>query len=156
MTKDRYNILDSFDSTFKGKRLYFFPKWIVFFVYLFSILGGLSLIALILGLFHVRFPLALYGLTTSAPLSLTGLAVLLLVFFKGVVAFSLLLGQKWAVEIAIIDAIVGIFTCTLTMLVFPFIGDVPSRNVEIRLELLILIPYLVIMYKSNKIWKNSL
>jgi hypothetical protein len=156
MTKDKSRILDSLDSSFEGrKKLHIFPKWIVFFTYFFAVFGGFSLIALILGFLNLRFPLSVYGLATSEPLSLTGLVILLIWFFKGIVAFSLLLGQKWAIRIAVIDAVVGILTCILTMFVIPFVGNMPSRNIEIRLELLALIPYLIIMHKKNEEWKSK-
>ncbi|GEN74764.1 hypothetical protein [Chryseobacterium hagamense] len=76
----------------------------------------------------------------------------LLIIFKGIVAYGLWFEHKWAVQAAIIDAIIGIGVCIIMMVVIPF--TIPNVSFTIRLELIPLYFYLVKMQKIKSTWEN--
>jgi hypothetical protein len=128
------------------------PIWIKIFLWIFLVFGAIVPIGLILGLKGMKFNLALYGLETLHPLSLIGLSVSFLFVLKGIVALGLWTEQKWAVNLAIIDAVIGILTCVFVMAVIPFIGHNNGIHINLRLELIPLILYLIKMRKIRTEW----
>ena len=69
------------NATIAIKRRTLLPWWIKIFSWLFLIFGAVVPIALILGLIGVSFEVSMYGLTTTNPVSLVGIAVLCCCFF---------------------------------------------------------------------------
>lgn len=128
------------------------PTWIKVFVWIFLIFGVTVPVVLILGVVGMNFNLSLYGLETIRPLSLIGIFITILFGLKGVVAFGLWTEKEWAVNLAIVDAIIGIIVCVFVMLILPFIGDTNGMNISLRLELIPLIPYLIKMRKIKNEW----
>ena len=78
--------------------------------------------------------LSLYGLETNYPFSLTGIFLILIFSFKGLVAFSLWTEKAWAIKLAIADAVIGIVVCTVMMFIIPSIESDSSFNLTLRLE----------------------
>lgn len=83
---------------------------------------------------------------------MTGLLICFLFLFKGIVAYGLWFEEKWAVQAAIVDAVIGIAICFIMMAIIPF--TVPSISFTIRLELIPLYFYLVKMQKIKKTWES--
>ena len=116
------------------------PLWIKVFVWIFMIVGVIAPLSLLAGLSGASVQLALYGLETNEPLSTAGLIISLLFLFKGIISYGLWTEKDWAVNLGIIDAIVGIVICFYVM-VAPAFGDSPSdSSFSFRLELVMLIP----------------
>lgn len=145
---------DEFDNSKKAikRRRDLLPIWIKIFTWIFLIFGIISIIIPILGLFLEKVDLSLYGLSTTSAFSPIGIAIVLLFLFKGIVAYGLWFEKKWAVQFAIIDAIIGIVVSSYVMIIQPFIDG--TRNFNIRLELVALIPYLMKMRKIQKQWEE--
>ena len=145
---------DEVDNSKKAikRRRDLLPIWIKIFTWIFLIFGIISIIIPILGLFLEKVDLSLYGLSTTSAFSPIGIAIVLLFLFKGIVAYGLWFEKKWAVQFAIIDAIIGIVVSSYVMIIQPFIDG--TRNFNIRLELVALIPYLMKMRKIQKQWEE--
>ncbi|MEM9337494.1 MAG: hypothetical protein AAGA66_02115 [Bacteroidota bacterium] len=110
-------IIDSDLSTTKERRRKLLPIWIKIFLWIFMVFGAIVPVGLVLGAMGIDFNLALYGLETTNALSITGLLIILFFAIKGTVSFGLWTEKDWAVNLAIIDAIVGIVACSFVMLV---------------------------------------
>jgi hypothetical protein len=147
------NILDEpqFESS-SLRRRDLLPGWIKVFTWIFLIFGAMMPIVLILGIVGMNFQISLYGLETNQPLSLIGIFLTAIFALKGVTAFGLWTEKEWAVQIAILDAVFGIILCIyLTILS----SATDSFGNNIRLEILILIPYLIKMIKIKSDWKEG-
>lgn len=126
------------------------PIWIKIFTWIFLFLGLAGILILPFGFFVNEINLSIYGLNTRQPYSLTGLTILFLLIFKGIVSYGLGFEQKWGPSAAIVDAILGLSICGFVMLILPFVSG--SRHFTIRFEILVLIPYLTKMLKIKKAW----
>jgi hypothetical protein len=135
------------------KRKQLIPWWIKVFVWIFLILGAAAPIALIFSVFGANFQLALYGFETDQPLSTIGIILLTLFFIKGITSFALLTEKDWAIKLGIVDSILGLALCTFSM-VYPLISM--KTNTSFRLEILLLIPYLLKLIKIKSDWENSI
>jgi len=120
------------------------PLWIKIFLWIFLLFAALVPFGLIFDLLDFRFFLSLYGLETGKPLSSIGLVISFLMVIKGIVAFGLWTEKDWAVILAIVDAILGIIVCILVMALLP--------SNTFRLELLVLLPYLIKMTRIRAEW----
>ena len=148
------NILDAQDfeeSNLRRREL--LPIWIKAFIWFFLVFGALAPVGLIAGVLGLNFDLALYGVSTVSPLSLTGIFIITIFALKGVVAFGLWTEKYWAVNLAIIDAVIGILVCVFVMIVLPSLYS-NEVNFVFRLELVFLIPYLLKMQNIQAKWVN--
>ena len=127
------------------------PLWIKIFTWIFLIISAFAPIVFVIGLMGFNAQLALYGLETNEPLSLTGIIITALFIIKGITAFGLLKEKDWAIKIGIVDAILGIVICTLVML-YPIINS--DFKFSLRLELVALIPYLLTLLKIKTQWET--
>ena len=150
---------DILDDNFQNKTFYqrrdLLPKWIKAFCWLFMITGSFVPVALILGVFGLKFQLAFSGMETNEPLSMTGMILLLYFALKGIAAFGLWTGKIWAIKLGQVDAVIGIIICIFFMFIYPFIDDKPGFSVDLRLELVLLIPYLLKLNKIKFDWENN-
>ena len=138
----------------KLKRNHILPIWIRVFTWFFALLALMVPVALVYGMLGLPFKLELYGVATHAPFSLTGIAILLLIAMKGVVAFGFILNRVWSVALGRVDAFIGIGFC-LAMMIMPLFELFYGRiTFELRLELLVLIPYLLVMKRIKKDWES--
>jgi len=118
------------------------------------IFGAISIPIFILGLSGFNFELELYGYTAHRALSTIGVFLFLLYLFKGVVSYSLWFEKVWAVNLGIIDAIIGILTCIIGMANIPlFHGNLDSNR--FRFEIIFLIPYLIKLTRIRRLWMQS-
>ena len=150
------NNLNAFDPQldFPKKRMErrrkLLPWWVIGFIWLFLVFFAIMPVAIIMGLLKYNFEISLLGLTTYQPISISGLSLILLFAFKGVVAFGLWTEKRWAVILAKIDAIVSIVVCFSAMAYAFFV----LHSFSLRLELIVLFLY---YYKMNQIqhdWEN--
>jgi uncharacterized membrane protein HdeD (DUF308 family) len=129
------------------------PIWIKVFIWVFMILGTLCIPVFIFGLSSYNYEIELYGYKTRDPLSTIGLVLFLLLLFKGFVSFSLWFERRWAVTLGIIDAIIGILICTISMASIFFLPGNRGTN-GFGLEIVILIPYLIKLFGIKKKWQQ--
>ena len=137
----------------RGKNL--LPWWIKIFIWIFLIFGFIAPLGFIFGILGYNFEISLYGLETNEPISILGISMILLFIFKGFAAYSLLQEKDWAIFIAIADAVVGIALCSFSM-IYPFIIAGAAAKLTFRLELLLLIPYLIKLINIKPEWENSM
>jgi len=147
------NSFKEFENVEKRRRK-LLPWWIKLFCWIFMLFGPLSLVCLILGFTNIKPALAFYGFETYEPFSLYGFIVISVGLLKGVTAFTLWFEKEFAIKIGKIDAIIGIVLCLISMLILPFFQD--GFNVVIRLELVVLIPYLIKLNKIQKEWESTI
>ncbi|MBK1896912.1 hypothetical protein JHL15_14180 [Chryseobacterium sp. YIM B02567] len=126
------------------------PVWIKIFIWLFLIGGTTAAILLISGSFLTNVSLSIYGIQANHPYTIPGLIICALLILKGIVAYGLWFEQEWAPKAAIIDAIVGIASCTIMMVIIPFVSSTISFT--LRLELIPLYYYLIKMRQIEKSW----
>ena len=131
------------------------PWWIKIFIWIFLIFGAIAPLGLILGILGYNFEISLYGLETNEPISILGVSMILLFIFKGFAAYSLLQEKDWAILIGIADAVVGIALCSFSM-IYPFIVAGAEAKLTIRLELLLLIPYLIKLINIKPEWDKPM
>lgn len=136
----------------KINRRQLLPWWMKFFCWLFMIFGVAAIGCLLLGLFGIPENLALYGLESNQALSVTGITIILVAIFKGITAFSLWFEKDYAIILGAIDAIAGIIMCVIFMTVLPL--AIENFHATIRLELVLLIPYLIKLKKIYPLWNQ--
>lgn len=140
---DLQNTAIPFPSLPKRRRK-MLPWWVLVFVWLFFAFAALIPFGIIFTLLGRDFDLSLLGLTTREPFSTTGIILIILFAFKGVVSFGLWMEKKWGVSLAKIDAILSIVICCAVMCYSFFV----LHSFSLRLELIVIIPY---FYKMNQI-----
>ena len=145
------NSFEEFENV-KKRRRKLLPWWIKVFCWIFMLFGLLSFVCLILGFTNIKPSLAFYGFETNEPFSLYGLVVISVGLLKGITAFALWFEKDFAIKIGKVDAIIGIVLCVISMLVLPFLHD--EFKITIRLELALLIPYLIKLNKIDKEWES--
>ena len=146
------NSFEEFENV-KKRRRKLLPWWIKVFCWVFMFFGLMSFICLFLGFTDIKPALAFYGFETNEPFSLIGLIVITVGLLKGLTAFALWFEQDFAIKTGKIDAIIGIVLCTFSMFILPFFQD--GFNITIRLELALLIPFLIKLNKIQKEWEVS-
>ena len=137
----------------KRRRKNLLPWWIKVFAWIFLIAGAIAPLALMFGIVGGNFEISLYGIETNEPISIIGIALILIYIFKGVTAFGLLKEKDWAISLGIVDAITGIALCCLSMF-YSFNSD-SEINFTFRLELILLVPYLIKMIRVKSDWEKA-
>lgn len=132
----------------KNQRRKLLPIWIKVFIWIFFLFGGIGILLLLFAPFSDNIDLSIYGISTTSPKSIAGISIIFLFILKGLVSYGLWFEKKWGINIAQIDAVFGIIICTATM----FYSAFYNHNLSLRLELLLLIPYLIKMIKIKAIW----
>lgn len=130
------------------------PWWIKVFIWIFLIFGAIAPLGLILGILGYKFQMSLYGFETNEAISLIGISMILIFLFKGFTAYSLLKEKNWAINLGIMDAIIGIALCSFAML-YPLFNPDAGVSFTFRLELVLLIPYLLKLLKIKRDWEKS-
>jgi hypothetical protein len=130
------------------------PVWIKIFIWIFLLIGITVPIALFYGLNGFNFHISLYGMDSFQPFSKLGLFLLFLFLIKALASYGLWTEKRWAVKLAIADAFLGIATCTFVML-YSVINPQPNFIFSFRLELALLIPYLLRLIKIKEDWEYS-
>jgi hypothetical protein len=143
---------DSLMQINSKKRILLLPWWIKIFMWIFLIIGVILPVVIILGLLGFKIHLALYGFETNQPLSLIGFCLIIIFIIKSATSFGMIKGKKWAVKAGIIDSIVGIAIC-LCLMAYSMIGL--QDKFSLRIELVLLIPYLRSLIKIRSEWENT-
>ncbi len=136
-------------------RLELLPLWIRVFTWIFIVAGLLAAIALILSRLNLQIDLNIYGIKSSEPRSHLGLLIITLFLLKAVVGYALWTGATWAINLGIVDGVLGVAICIFLGFIAPFIADKSPLEIEFRLELLLLIPYLIFLFKTRRTWLNT-
>lgn len=137
----------------KINRRQLLPWWMKFFCWFFMIFGVAAIGCLLLGLFGIPENLSLYGFESNQQFSLTGIIILVVAIFKGITAFSLWFEKNYAIILGTIDAITGIILCVVFMTVLPL--AITNFHATIRLELILLIPYIIKLKKIQPEWHQQ-
>lgn len=148
-------LTESFLQLNTTKRKDLLPWWIKIFSWIFLIFGVVGIISLVFEILGYKFQLSIYGLDTREPTSLIGISITIIFLFKGITAYGLLVQKKWAIIFGIVDAISGIVICT-SLIIHSFINPGSNQNFGFRLEILLLIPYLLKMIKIKSLWETSI
>ena len=142
------------NNTFTIRRRKLLPWWIKVFIWIFLVFGAIAPVGFIFGLFGFQFKLALYRFETFLPLSYIGLGITFLFILKGVTAFGLWMEKDWAITLGQIEAILGVVICVFAM-ILPFVDKNPDFTFSLRLELVLLIPFLIKLGKIKEEWLNG-
>ncbi|WP_148041207.1 hypothetical protein [Rufibacter immobilis] len=137
----------------KSRRRDLLPWWIKTFTWLFMLMAAVVPIGVVMGLMGLSFTMSLYGFETTNPISPTGIALTLLILFKGVTAYGLWTEKDWAVRLGIIDAIIGLVACGVAMFVLPLVDRSEGFVLNFRLEPILLILYLLKLQKIKPTWE---
>jgi len=76
-------------------------------------------------------------------------------YTKAITAFGLWFEKDWAIKLGQIDSVIGIIICIYVMCIYPFIYEKAGFSFNLRLELLLLIPYLVKLSRIKSSWENA-
>jgi len=146
--------LDDLEELLLPRRRTLLTWWLKIFSYLFLFMAAAA-IAMYPLMFMLGndYMVTLYGLESSDRSSFITLAVVVLFLLKGVAAFGLLFEKDWAIEVGLVDAAVGILVCLFVGLYTMF--GTGSYIASFRLELILLIIYLIKLLKIQAIWKKS-
>ena len=137
----------------KVSRRKLLPWWMKFFCWFFMIFGVAAIGCLLLGLFGIPENLSLYGFQSNQQFSLTGIIILFVAIFKGITAFFLWFEKDYAITLGVVDAIIGMVMCLIFMTVLPF--AIENFHATLRLEFVLLIPYLIKLKKIQPEWQRS-
>ena len=130
------------------------PWWIKTCIWIFLIFGAIIPIAVIYALIGYNFKISLYGIETFKTLSIIGYSLMFLFLLKAIVAYGLWTEKDWAINIGILDTIIGILVCSFVMFIYPLINSASVFFQNIRLELLLLIPFLLKLLKIRVEWST--
>ncbi len=136
-----------------NRRRQLLPWWIKIGCWFFMLFGVMAFVCLFLGFANIQTSLAFYDFETTDPISFNGLLIIFVGLFKGITAYALWFEKDFAIKIGKIDAIIGIVLCTVSMLVLPFLKD--GFYITFRLELALLIPFLLKMNKIQQQWEEQ-
>ena len=125
------------------------PWWMKAFIWIFLLFSAMIPIVLVFAFLGYNTTVSLYGIETNNALSTIGVLVITLYILKGVVSYGLWLGKKWAIDLGILDAIVGILSCFYVM----YISS--TMEFSFRLEVAFLIPYLIKLLNLKPLWSHG-
>jgi Trk-type K+ transport system membrane component len=150
------NILDdiNLETPKTNRRRSLVPVWMKIFIWIFMIMGGIAIPISILGIAGYNFDIALYGYTVHSETSWMGVLLALLFLYKGIVSFALWFEWQSAVNLGIIDAVAGILLCLISMAHFSVLSEYTDSS-AFRLELVMLVPYLIKLIRMKKNWIQS-
>lgn len=151
MEQELENRFDEFEKPLIIRRK-LLPWWIKIFCWIFMLMGGCSVGALIFNLFTPNIYLSIYGFTTYNTFSGIGMFIIAIIIFKGYAAYTLWFEKQNAIFIAKLDAIIGIAICLFSMIILPFIFR--SIRFEFRFELILLIIFYIRLNKIEYEWNN--
>lgn len=123
------------------------PWWIKFFCWVFMIAGILSLIALLLTFLGYEADLTIYGFDAKDNYPFNFILILSVFLFNTIVAYSLWFEKPKAILLGKINALIGIFLCSLFMILTAVNG-----NFTIRLEIILLVVFLLKLDQIKEKW----
>ena len=131
------------------KRKKLVPLWIKVFGWLFIVMGATAPFGYAYTvLTKTESGFMLLGLeATGATLSFTGVFLMVVFLSLGVSAYGLLFGKSWGVKACLFTGYIGV-----CIAVYSMVSGLLKGGMEIRLELLIQIPYLIKLHKIRAPW----
>ena len=126
------------------------PWWMKVFIWIFIVMGGISIPILIMGILGTNTTVSMYGLESHQAISFVGLILISLFLLKGIVSYGLWAEEDWAINLGYVDAIAGIAICLFVMLGMHYFS--PTSGFTFRLELLLLVPYLIKLKQLHPEW----
>jgi hypothetical protein len=153
MNTELENNFDEFEKPLIIRRK-LLPWWMKMFCWIFMLMGVGAIATLIASPFISNFQLSIYGFETNTPLSGVGVFIIAILIFKGFTAYSLWFEKQNAMTIGKIDAVTGIIICAASMFIIPFTSESESSHFDLRLEILLLIPYYLKLNKMEYEWDN--
>jgi hypothetical protein len=147
------NLLDDLSAEIQNtaRRRSLIPVWIKIFIWIFMVIGVIAILGFILGISGFTFVVSLYGYETQRALSPLGAFLTFLFLYKGFVSYSLWFEKDWAITAGLVDAIIGIIICIMSMMGISLIS-VYRSPFTFRLEIIFLIPYLIKLTKLKGRW----
>jgi hypothetical protein len=140
---------------FKAKmRKELLPSWIKIFMWIFLVFGVFVPFIIFSGIIGWHPNISIYGISTNEPFSLWGIVVTAIFTLKGITSFGMFRQTDWAIKLAIVDAILGIIICMISM-AYDFTNGFQFNGVSLnlRIELIFLIPYLIKMNRIKVEWQ---
>lgn len=131
------------------------PKWLKYFSFFFIVTGFAISIVIVLNIFGFQTPLRIYGLNSNTILNWPGVLIGIVYGIKFLVSYGVLKRRKWSFGLAIFDAILGIVICISNFGITDILTNKSNIDFELRLEIFLLIPYLIYMIKSKSEWEKS-
>jgi len=144
--------LDDLEHLLLPRRRTLLTWWLKVFSYIFLFSGFLTVILYPTEfLLRTNFAFSLYGLESQDRTSFLMLIIVALFILKGVASYGLLFEKDWAIEVALADAVAGIAACMFVVGIYLL----RSGSMNFRIELILLIIYLVKLLKMRDAWKRS-
>ncbi|MBP6557524.1 MAG: hypothetical protein KA213_04105 [Flavobacterium sp.] len=98
---------------------------------------------------------SIYGMETFESYTLLSLFISSLIIFKGITGFGMWTEKDWAIKFGIIDASIGILICVIMTITEPVFQNIDGKsNINLRFELLFLVPYLIKCFKLREDWEQ--
>ncbi|MGC4040004.1 MAG: hypothetical protein QM710_04250 [Flavobacterium sp.] len=142
-------------NRFVQRRRNIIPVFLKPFMVLFVLFGLFGIYGITRNAMGIESESSLYGLEATTFFSALGAFIKAMIFFKAYVSVMLWMEKDHAVRLGIIDAVFGIIVCVCVMFVLPFVEVVDGKNrINLRFEILLLIPYLIVLLKMRKQWEN--
>lgn len=136
---------------YKNRRRNLLPWWIKVFAVIFLIFGVLMPVAIIFAFLGKPYGMSIYGLSSYYPFSFEWLLISAIFLMKGILSVGLLTEKDWAIDLGIIDAYFGISICAAVMII-PIFASFHGLHLNLRLELVALIPFLSKLKKIKPQW----
>ncbi|WP_235299701.1 hypothetical protein [Portibacter marinus] len=139
----------------KSSEQYHIPAWMKFFSYLFILFGSLIPIVLAQNLMGYKTALSIYGINSDSLFNPIGAFIAFLFALKLVVGFAIIKRLKWAFNLGIVDACLGLIVCLLNLGIYDLILDKSNININLRLEIFVLVPFLIYLLKNRLKWNDQ-
>lgn len=144
--------LNDLDHLLLPRRRTLLTWWLKVFSYIFLFAGLIIVFLYPIGfLLGTTFSSSLYGLESHDPRSFLMLVVAALFLLKSIASYGLLFEKDWAVEVALGDAVAGIAACSFVMC----FSLLRHNDLNFRIEIILLIIYLIKLLKMRDAWKRS-
>jgi uncharacterized membrane protein YagU involved in acid resistance len=130
------------------------PKWLKYFAVLFTITGVGVPIVILLNIIGFETVISIYGLNSNSIFHWSGILIVLVFSIKFLVSYGVLKRRKWSFRLAITDAFIGILICIFNFGIFDILTNKSNVNFELRLEIFLLVPYLIYLLKTKSKWES--
>ena len=148
---DQTTILDQDVTAQPLNRRQLLPWWVKTFSWIFMVLGAIAVVGFVAAVsFGSEYPISLYGLQTTEPMSALGSMLIAMFILKAAAGFGLWFEKDWAITISVVDAVIGIGVCLFVMVAVPIMESTGFRS--FRLELIFLVLYLVKVIRLKPQW----
>jgi hypothetical protein len=125
------------------------PWWVKVICWLYILLGIAIFIDLPIYFFSKTISLSIYAIQSSTVLSSQFIFITAIFILKGITGFGLWFEKDWGVKVAVIDSIIGIVICCGIIIYSVF-----TTMINFRLELIILVPFLLKCQKIQPFWED--